>query len=477
MIDRQDTATYLEELAEALASHGSNLAELRRQQLEQRVSPYLPSTSPSLGGLATPSIGTGDRVADTLGNVQAFVDKMNLLDDPTFETFDGNYMDIVGTDTGSSVFGTWYVKTTSGSYAAGKPEIGPEYPRPVKDNPFNSTEVYFWTGNVTASGTHESVLRSETVGAGTPAVSPFLVASIVLNNVYGDLGVETNATSKSVTLEIFDTTAGSVVATKTVDLYAVVPNSNPNRVFRLWVAYEMPSGSTWHGFQMRLRFTLVTSGAGGGLYVDLGEPQMHWAFSADPVSYAPVLTRWSPQKIYGYNNGMWIYSYGSVADGSGYTYTKFQINPYGVVRWGSGAADQDARLQRSAAKTLTIDDGANGAATLKVVGTRVAPPSASQTLAAGTALLANAEFVMFTCTGAVTTTAAPTIADGLDGQVLTILNVGTGTWTIEDQGTLASSNLRLAAASVAIAPRQSIKLIYSSTVGDWVQVGPLVTVI
>jgi len=36
-----DTAEYLEELAQTLASHGSNLAALRMAELEQKVSPYL----------------------------------------------------------------------------------------------------------------------------------------------------------------------------------------------------------------------------------------------------------------------------------------------------------------------------------------------------------------------------------------------------------------------------------------------------
>jgi hypothetical protein len=144
---------------------------------------------------------------------------------------------------------------------------------------------------------------------------------------------------------------------------------------------------------------------------------------------------------------------------------------------GPGNAAPDLRLYRSAAKTLTIDDTAGGAATLKIIGTRLATPSSSQTLSAGTALLANAEYVMFTCTGTITTTAAPTVADGSDGQVLILMNVGTGSWVIKDQGTLTSSNLRLMATSITIAPRQSIELMYSATVGDWVQTGALCTVI
>ena len=71
-----------------------------------------------------------------------------------------------------------------------------------------------------------------------------------------------------------------------------------------------------------------------------------------------------------------------------------------------------------------------------------------------------------------TLTSAPTIPDGEDGQILILTNIDTtDTITIQDQGTLASSNLRLSATTIALGPRDSIELRYSSVVGDWVQIG------
>ncbi|HEY6014590.1 MAG TPA: hypothetical protein VIU37_11295, partial [Candidatus Limnocylindrales bacterium] len=64
-----------------------------------------------------------------------------------------------------------------------------------------------------------------------------------------------------------------------------------------------------------------------------------------------------------------------------------------------------------------------------------------------------------------------------DGQMLLIVNVGANNITLQDQGTLAGSNLRLTAAGVTLGPRDSVKLMYSSTVGDWIQVGNLVSVL
>ena len=51
-----------------------------------------------------------------------------------------------------------------------------------------------------------------------------------------------------------------------------------------------------------------------------------------------------------------------------------------------------------------------------------------------------------------------------------IVNVDTvDTITLQDQGTLAGSNLRLGAATRALGPRDSIMLMYDSVVADWVE--------
>lgn len=106
------------------------------------------------------------------------------------------------------------------------------------------------------------------------------------------------------------------------------------------------------------------------------------------------------------------------------------------------------------------------------------PATAQSILAVGTAITTTgSEIREFTCDANYTLTAAPTIANGTNGQRVTLVNVGSFTVTIQDQGTLASSNLRLTGATVAIGPRDSIDLYYSTVVGDWVQIGALVAVV
>jgi len=80
-------------------------------------------------------------------------------------------------------------------------------------------------------------------------------------------------------------------------------------------------------------------------------------------------------------------------------------------------------------------------------------------------------------TGVFTMTSTPTIPDGLDGQEIVLYNNTANTLTIQDQGTLAGSNLRLTAATVALGARDSVRLMFVQGLGDWVQIGPVVNVL
>jgi len=110
-----------------------------------------------------------------------------------------------------------------------------------------------------------------------------------------------------------------------------------------------------------------------------------------------------------------------------------------------------------------------------------APPTAQTISAAGnTITVGDADYlapISNTTAGSITLTSAPTIADGTDGEEILLYNTGTQNVVIQDQGTLASSNLRLATATVTLAPRQSVRLVFLTAIGDWLQCGPLTAVI
>lgn len=101
-----------------------------------------------------------------------------------------------------------------------------------------------------------------------------------------------------------------------------------------------------------------------------------------------------------------------------------------------------------------------------------------QTITGATATILPRRMVVALNPNAVyTLTSTPTIPDGSRMQVVTLLNVSANNLTLQDQGTLANSNLRLTAATLTLAPRQSIQLMFSTEHGDWIQTGNLVAVL
>ena len=138
-----------------------------------------------------------------------------------------------------------------------------------------------------------------------------------------------------------------------------------------------------------------------------------------------------------------------------------------IGNMGSGATVTNAIALDIAAQTggATLNIGIRNAAPY------VATPSVQQSIAVSAPIVANAEVVQVSTTTAANMTATPTVANGSDGQILVIVNTGANAFTLQDQGTLGGSNLRLSAAGVALATRDSIILMYSSAVGDWIQIG------
>jgi len=85
--------------------------------------------------------------------------------------------------------------------------------------------------------------------------------------------------------------------------------------------------------------------------------------------------------------------------------------------------------------------------------------------------------VDFTLGGA-TLTSAPTIAAGRDGQLAIIFNAGNNSVTLQDEGVLSGSKLRLGETTRTLTSGASLTLVYSSTLAAWVEHGfnTLVTV-
>lgn len=148
-----------------------------------------------------------------------------------------------------------------------------------------------------------------------------------------------------------------------------------------------------------------------------------------------------------------------------------------TTRQGVNFNDSGVTVNGTIGTQIGIDIGALSKAGTNIgirnASTTVNTPGTAQNITAATqAITANRTVKQITANASYTLSSAPTITNGQDGQTITILNVDTvDTITLQDQGTLAGSNLRLSASTVALAPRCSITLVYSSTVGDWIQIG------
>lgn len=143
-----------------------------------------------------------------------------------------------------------------------------------------------------------------------------------------------------------------------------------------------------------------------------------------------------------------------------------------------------------AVQSVVVDDAYNAALVNELADRAALDKPYAVTCTAGAAMLSAAQVSLLSApfistigisaAGAVavgTATTTPILPDGTDGQKLKVINVGAQTITLTDQGTMAASNLRLTAATVAIAARQSIELTFVAAIGDWVQTGALVAVI
>lgn len=162
-------------------------------------------------------------------------------------------------------------------------------------------------------------------------------------------------------------------------------------------------------------------------------------------------------------------------------YQAARTQNYGVLLSVAGGVLTPAMSDSVMIGNVLVGNGTDGFGT-----TGTAPPTAGlmriynvpenvvqqNITAAATAILANSLRVQLVADANYTLSATPTIASGYEGQMLEITCVDTvDTVTLQDQGTLPASNLRLGAATRALSGRDTLILRYDSFVGDWIEIG------
>lgn len=105
-------------------------------------------------------------------------------------------------------------------------------------------------------------------------------------------------------------------------------------------------------------------------------------------------------------------------------------------------------------------------------GTLSSVPSATQTLIATSVIQPDAYNVAVRADANVTLTSTPSIAAGLDGQEITIVNLGTFTITLNNA---VGTTLRVQGGTVTLDANDSIRMTYYASEGAWIQTGALVS--
>ena len=103
-------------------------------------------------------------------------------------------------------------------------------------------------------------------------------------------------------------------------------------------------------------------------------------------------------------------------------------------------------------------------------GQTVWQPSSKVISTSGTQITPSTTLIELIATTSLTLNTAPIVTDGRPGQEI-ILLACSHTLFLRDQGTFASSNLRLATSTRTLQAGDSLRLIYSSAIGDWVEIG------
>lgn len=104
-------------------------------------------------------------------------------------------------------------------------------------------------------------------------------------------------------------------------------------------------------------------------------------------------------------------------------------------------------------------------------GAQAHPPVTQSITAAGNTIKPTGRIIEISADGVYSLSSTPMVSDGNAGQVITIINTGSNAVTLSDQGTVANSGLRLGNTTRALGQRDNITLLYSSTLGDWIEIG------
>lgn len=337
-------------------------AAMDRLRPDVRVISWMPrageASPPELSQDLVDRLKQGDPVSGSLGNTDPFSGLSNLLSDPNFDGATRVPLSLTHyvqtpvafsmTLAGSVVRSWdayWYsdVPGSSSCTVTGKDRGN------TLDSAFASSglRVDLVAG---AAGLHYFVLRQSTdfqQGANNP-VLPFLVGALRTWRITADSGAITNAT-----VELRIMRGGSAIASSSLDWRTLeLGKQRP-----MTTAYRLADMEAEGDDQYNLWvvFTLNTTGAATSS-IEIGEPQLHWSYTPDPVPYSPNLVKWHAPLLASFAGA----PTDSVIDArvGADVWARYKVAANGNMTWGGGAI-ADMSLVRAADHYLQLqaEDG------------------------------------------------------------------------------------------------------------------------
>lgn len=323
-------------------------------------------SSPALSDSLLDRLRKGEAVADTIGNAESLIGQTNLLRDPTFE---GALGAVAITTVPAQVIPGWEAVYVVNS---GTPPPNTLFDAIYKrgqapeDNSLNTNIIELSLG-LTTNLYHLDLFLypSNDFGVGGTPILPYIVASLRMTS-YGDAMPAAFSLAR-VRMELVDSVSSAVLSASDwldSDELAGTPLTAAS-ARQIFTSYEPTNGDD---LLWMLHFEVQKTGAANdGMAIYFGEPSLHFAYSPDPVPFAPTIGSWIPSEIKVQSDGN-VEPRLRIYEGSGAT------SPARMT-FGSGSSTADLEVQRSDVATLRLQNnlGVNGAA-LEIDG-QAAPPA------------------------------------------------------------------------------------------------------
>lgn len=291
---------------------------------------------PELGSGLIDRLKSGDPVSDTLGNTAPFVGAANAIVDPLLEVLGNPDRTISSPGTDTEIGREWLASYTVHSGAFTQIQWDDLYPRGMPtDNPFNSEIVGLYHYGSTSAHDVTSYLWQRAELGSYQTRLPYIVAAVQVSRLGA---VDAAYTSAVATVEIVRTDTSTVVASASIDLTTVTDDAPRQLACHALVA----APTAYYIWRFTFRTVKNASGSSVQAYVFIGEPQLHFSFTTDPLPFQPQLASWTPASVVAYT-------------GAG-DQVAARFDSSGAA-WGDGVNGADVELERTRVGELTLRGG------------------------------------------------------------------------------------------------------------------------